>query len=169
MNLKNCIKNGLDDHMKVATLGYLIKEDQVLLTKKKRGFGKGLYNGFGGKVEKGESFEQALIREAYEEIGVIPTEYTNVGKIIFFDNEEIGFFVKVYLITKWKGVPKESEEVNPVWFTVDKIPYNQMWGDDKYWLPKVLEGKKIKAEFWFENLFGDRPKMIKHNIRELEK
>lgn len=153
--------------MKIASLGYLIKGDRVLLTKKKRGFGKGLYNGFGGKVEKGESFEQSLIREAKEEIGIIPIEYINVGELIFYDKEEVGFFVKVYLITEWKGTPKESDEVEPVWFTMDQIPYDQMWEDDKYWFPKVLEGKKIKAEFWFENLFGDSPIMIKHKIHEM--
>lgn len=152
--------------MKVATLGYLIKDDKILLTKKKRGFGRGLYNGFGGKVEVGEGFEQALIREAREEIGIIPVEYVNVGELVFYDGDVVGFFVKVYLITKWMGTPTESDEVKPVWFTVDEIPYDEMWEDDRYWLPKVLEGKKVRGEFWFEDLFGNNPKMVKHNIHE---
>ena len=119
------------------------------------------------KKKKGESFEQSLIREAKEEIGIVPTEYINMGELVFYNGEKVGFFVKVYLITEWKGTPKESDEVEPIWFTIDQIPYAQMWEDDKYWFPKVLEGKKIRAEFWFENLFGDRPIMIRHKIHEV--
>jgi 8-oxo-dGTP pyrophosphatase MutT (NUDIX family) len=39
---------------------------------KKRGFGHGKYNGFGGKVEKSETISQAAIREMYEESGIKP-------------------------------------------------------------------------------------------------
>lgn len=41
--------------MRLATLCYLLKDDQVLLAMKKRGFGEGKWNGPGGKVEKGET------------------------------------------------------------------------------------------------------------------
>ena len=40
---------------KVMTLVYIRNEDKVLLGMKKRGFGKGKWNGFGGKVEHGEN------------------------------------------------------------------------------------------------------------------
>lgn len=36
---------------------------RVLLGEKKRGFGEGYFNGFGGKVEAGETVQQAAIRE----------------------------------------------------------------------------------------------------------
>lgn len=40
------------------------QEGRVLLGMKKRGFGMGKYNGFGGKVEPGESIEAAaLVRQ----------------------------------------------------------------------------------------------------------
>lgn len=42
----------------------------MLLAMKKRGFGVGKFNGVGGKVEVGESEQEAAIREAEEEIGV---------------------------------------------------------------------------------------------------
>ena len=35
----------------------------MLLGQKKRGFGEGYYNGFGGKVEPGETVAQAAARE----------------------------------------------------------------------------------------------------------
>lgn len=42
----------------------------VLLGLKKRGFGTGKWNGFGGKVEPGETIRQAAIREMKEEAGI---------------------------------------------------------------------------------------------------
>jgi 8-oxo-dGTP pyrophosphatase MutT (NUDIX family) len=41
---------------------------------KKRGFGNGKYNGFGGKVENGETIQQAAIRETIEESGLTPLD-----------------------------------------------------------------------------------------------
>lgn len=59
------------------TLLFLIKDDHVLLAMKKRGFGAGNWNGVGGKIEAGESIEQALVRECQEEIGVTPISWKN--------------------------------------------------------------------------------------------
>jgi len=42
----------------------------LLLGLKMRGFGVGKWNGFGGKVERGESIRQAAVRECKEEAGV---------------------------------------------------------------------------------------------------
>ena len=58
--------------MKVASLCFLVdkKNKRVLMGMKKRGFGAGKYNGFGGKVEAGETIEEAVIRELWEESGV---------------------------------------------------------------------------------------------------
>ena len=40
--------------------------------------------------------------------------------------------------------------MRPEWFATDKIPYDKMFVDDRYWLPLILEGKKIKAHFKFD-------------------
>ncbi len=47
---------------KVLTLVFVREGDKILLGLKKRGFGKGKWNGFGGKVERGETIKQATIR-----------------------------------------------------------------------------------------------------------
>jgi len=57
--------------------------------------------------------------------------------------------VHVFLAEKWKGLPKETEEMKPGWFSFGSIPYGEMWQDDRHWLPLVLEGKKVKARFVF--------------------
>ena len=47
---------------KVYTLVFLNQNEQVLLGLKKRGFGEGRWNGFGGKVEEGETIFEAAKR-----------------------------------------------------------------------------------------------------------
>ena len=40
--------------------------------------------------------------------------------------------------------------MKPRWFFIDKIPFDKMWDDDKFWLSLVLEGRKLKANFIFK-------------------
>lgn len=56
-------------------------------------------------------------------------------------------YVHVYVADKWEGEPAASEEMSPKWFDIADVPYDDMWPDDPYWLPKVLAGEKVKAEF----------------------
>ena len=58
--------------MKPTTLVFPIDEQhRILLGRKKRGFGANKYNGFGGKINAGESFRQCAVRELYEESGIL--------------------------------------------------------------------------------------------------
>jgi len=47
---------------KVLTLAFVRRQGEILLGYKKRGFGAGKWNGFGGKVETGETIEAAAKR-----------------------------------------------------------------------------------------------------------
>lgn len=152
---------------KTLTLLFLRKDDQVLLAMKKRGFGEGRWNGVGGKVDKGETIEQALVREAQEEVGVTPLDYTKVANIRFdefFKGVPTIMHVHVYVATDWQGEPTESEEMKPQWFTVADVPYDDMWSDDQYWLPAVLDGKFIAADF----VLDEHDAIVSHDVREAE-
>ncbi len=133
----------------VETLLYIIKESKILLIYKKRGLGKGLYNGVGGKVEAGETVEEAAIRECIEEIGVRPKNVEWRGLLEFWNNNHLYGYVHVFVASDFDGEPRETDEARPIWFNIDKIPYSNMWGDDIYWLPLILAGKKIFGRFWF--------------------
>ena len=136
-----------------TTLLLLRKEHQLLLAMKKKGFGTGKYNGVGGKIEPGETPEEGMIRETQEEIGVTPTEYYKAGNIEFLEfykGEKMNIVFHLYVATNWLGEPTESEEMAPEWFDIEELPYDKMFPDDKYWLPHVLDDKKINAFFEFD-------------------
>ena len=142
--------------MRNSTLLFLVKKDftkitDICLAMKKRGFGAGRYNGVGGKVEKDETIEDAVKREAKEEVGVIIKEMIKCAELAFTfpHKEDWNQLVHVYLAEVWDGEIIETEEMNPSWFAVGAIPYQEMWPDDIYWLPKVLKGDYVKGAIEF--------------------
>lgn len=145
--------------MQQTTLCFLVRNNQtdkeVLLAMKKRGFGVGKWNGVGGKIdpEKGDKdLLDTVIRETEEEVGVKVKELEKVAILSFYFpyKKEWNQNVYVFLAKNWQGEPVESEEMLPKWFKIDKLPFDEMWDDDKYWLLKVLNGKKLKADFTFK-------------------
>lgn len=150
---------------KLLTLVIMEKNSQVLLGMKKRGFGAGRWNGFGGKVEGGESIEEAARRETLEESGVEVTKIDKRGVIEFeFKGKPEILEVHIFKAVDWDGKPKETEEMSPKWFNITEIPYKEMWADDKYWLPCFLEGKKFKGRF----LFDENDQVLSHELETTE-
>lgn len=150
---------------KVLTLCMVVQDQRILLGMKKKGFGVGRWNGFGGKVEEGETIEQAATREVHEESGIRVSEMEKVGIINFeFENEPKVLEVHIFRVMNFTGEPTESEEMKPQWFDVDEIPYNEMWSDDIYWLPLILQGKKFKGTFFF-----DKPSTAEYSAKILRK
>ena len=124
----------------------VLKEGEVLLGMKKRGFGVGRWNGFGGKIEEGETIEQGAHRELEEEVGIKALDMQKVGILDFsFENDPKILEVHIFKITDFTGEPLESEEMKPQWFPFDSIPFDQMWSDDKYWFPYLLNNKDRKS------------------------
>lgn len=142
--------------MRNATLCFLTRGNppsEILLGFKKVGFGAGKYNGFGGKIEPGETITHAAIREVEEEIG-IELSAKNLRQMarltfIFPSDPNLDHDVYVFLAAEWEGCPVESAEMNPHWFAVENIPFEQMWQDDILWLLRVLAGERIRGHFTF--------------------
>lgn len=140
-----------------ATLVLLIKGSptaEVLLGYKKTGFGNGKYSGFGGKVEPGETIIEAAVRELAEETGIVaPTSSLTQVAVLTFHfpyKPDWSQRVHVFTATQWRSYPIESNEMAPAWFKVNQVPYDKMWDDGYYWLPRVLAGEVFRADFVFK-------------------
>lgn len=135
---------------KQTTLCLVYNHPEILLGMKKRGFGEGRWNGFGGKVKEDETIEEATVREMREECGLEISEMEKVG-VLEFDADHFKeiIIVHVFRVDKFSGDLVESEEMKPQWFRIDDIPFTDMWTDDPYWMPLLLQGKKFKGKFLF--------------------
>lgn len=152
--------------LRQATLCFLIKNNQILLAMKKRGFAEGKWNGSGGKPKpEDKSIEATAKREMFEETMVTPKNLKKVAILNFYfpDKSDWNQQVVVFTTHDWSGTPTETEEMAPKWFNVKEIPYDQMWDDDILWLPKVLSGKIVEGNF----LFDKNQKMLEHEIVEI--
>lgn len=150
----------------ITTLGFLVRFsadgeiNEICLGMKKIGFGKGNWNGFGGKVGDktefcNESIEESLVREAREEFSVDLLDFEKVG-VIDFENVDNMDNIKniqthIFLVKSWTGDVTESQEMAPKWFKVCDIPFDEMWADDKYWFPRMLKKEYFNAYFNFKD------------------
>ncbi|KAF9544061.1 Nudix (Nucleoside diphosphate linked moiety X)-type motif 1 [Mortierella hygrophila] len=131
---------------KVLTLVLVIDKakQMVLLGYKKRGFGAHLWNGFGGKVEPGETAREGALRELEEEAGITvkSEDFKKAGILLFqFENDPVALETHVYKSYEFQGQIRECEEMRPQWFAFADVPYDQMWEDDQIWLPMLLNGQ----------------------------
>lgn len=165
MNLKEC-EQCLESQMKEATILLLLRDDEVLLAMKKRGFGVDKWNGVGGKPNPGEDIVETAIREAQEEIGVTPIDIKELAVLVYIHQTKEktwGMKVHAYVATKWEGEPVETEEMRPKWYKISDVPYSEMWWDDILWMPKVFAGKYVTGSF----MFGENEELVEHYIEEV--
>ncbi|KAG1968553.1 7,8-dihydro-8-oxoguanine triphosphatase isoform X1 [Pimephales promelas] len=150
---------------KLLTLVLVVQPGRVLLGMKKRGFGAGKWNGFGGKVQTGETIEQAARRELLEESGLTVDTLLKIGNIKFeFIGETELLDVHIFRADTYKGEPTESDEMRPQWFDTDKIPFSQMWADDVLWFPLMLQKKKFLGYFKFHG----HDVIVEHKLEEVD-
>lgn len=139
--------------MKISTICFPVRGADVLLSKKKRGFGVGYLNGYGGKQQDGDAtVEDAAIRELQEEGGVDAStgDLEKVAVIDFFRGKEQIFECHIYFLNEWQGEFQETEEMaKPEAYPISNIPYDQMWHADRVWLPIVFSGQKIRARSYY--------------------
>lgn len=134
------------------TLCLVKKNNQLLLGYKKQGLGTGRWNGFGGKVEPAEEIEAAARRELFEEAGIRAGKLKRQGILNFeFEDEPKLLEVHVFSAEDFSGEPTESAEMKPRWFNLEEIPYDEMWPDDRHWLPLLLEDKNFEGDFYFKD------------------
>lgn len=148
---------------KLFTLVFIKRKNSVLLGLKTRGLGKGLWNGFGGKVEENETVEDCAKRELEEECNLIAKDLKHIGVVkydLMYDNS--ADVVHIFTCTKFEGRETASEEMNPIkWYEFDKIPFQQMWPDSIHWYPSMLSEKYFSAQVTYSDENTIRDSIIK--------
>jgi len=136
-----------------ATLCFVVRGSEVLLIRKKRGLGAGKINGPGGRLDPGEAPLSGAVREVEEELATTPLELELAGELSFQFVDGYSIHVYVFLARGHRGEPRETEEAVPLWCPIAALPFDEMWEDDRYWLPLLFEGKRFTGRYVFD---GDR-------------
>lgn len=146
-----------------ATLVFVRRGAELLLIRKKRGLGAGKINGPGGRLEAGETPVEGAIREVEEELRVTPRDLRYCGDNRFQFVDGYSIHVHVFVAEGFDGEPSETAEAAPLWTRVDELPYDEMWQDDRLWLPLALTGRRFSARYVFD---GDH--MLDHELATWE-
>ena len=148
-----------------AVIVYIIdrKQRKVLLIMKKTGLGKGKVNAPGGRLEPGESSLQAAVRECQEEVALTPLLPEKRVELHFQFTSGYALYGEAFFTDSWEGEPRSSDEADPFWCDLDKLPWDNMWEDDRRWLPLALAGKKLRGFYVF-----DDDKMLSEKLEELD-
>lgn len=142
-----------------ATLLFVVRDGRILLIHKKRGLGAGKINGPGGKIDPGEEAMACAVREVEEELGVTPVDVSARGTLAFQFTDGLALHVRVFVASDCRGEAVETDEAVPLWTPVDAIPYDEMWADDRVWLPHLLAGRRVALRALFD---GDA--MLGHTL-----
>ncbi|KAF5289718.1 hypothetical protein FQA39_LY03635 [Lamprigera yunnana] len=149
-------------NIKTYTLVFVKKTNKILLGLKTRGFGAGLWNGFGGKVEQDELVIDGAARELKEESNLDVDNLTQLG-IVTYEEEHSAkrSIVHIFVTYSPKGTEKPSEEMNPIrWYPFEEIPYQKMQLDANMWYPYVLQDETFLAYI----MYGQDETVKKQNI-----
>ena len=130
---------------------FVINNGRVLLIRKQRGLGAGKITGPGGRLEPDETPKECAIRETNEELIINPLNVRSAGELFFHAEDMPRIHGYIFVATDYEGTPSETDEAIPIWFNLSTIPFEEMWEDDRYWLPEVLNGQSVRGYFTFVN------------------
>ncbi|MGH7938113.1 MAG: 8-oxo-dGTP diphosphatase, partial [Bryobacteraceae bacterium] len=122
-------------------------------------FGAGKINGPGWKIDPGETALASALRETFEEVGIRPLGAVERGALHFQFRDGYSLHCAVFLAHDFAGEARETEEAIPLWTPLHAIPYDEMWQDDRYWLPLLIRGESFAGYFEFE---GEQ--LLRHEV-----
>ena len=127
--------------MKQTSLCYLERGDEYLMlhrTKKENDENHDKWIGVGGKFEAGESPEDCMRREIFEETGLTVTDYRYRGIVTFVSDIYETEYMHLFTVTNWTGEARECDEGELAWIKKQKLFDLTLWQGDRIFL-KLLE------------------------------
>ena len=128
--------------MKQTTLCYLERGDEYLMlhrTKKKNDENHDKWIGVGGKFEAGESPEDCMHREIFEETGLTVTDYRYRGIVTFVSDIYETEYMHLFTVTNWTGEARECDEGELAWIKKQKLFDLTLWQGDRIFLALLQE------------------------------
>lgn len=148
--------------MQLATLCYIQQDGCTLMVhrnKKADDIHQGKWNGLGGKFEAGETPEECVIREVYEESGLSIRNPKLCGLLMFPKFKGNDWYVFVFTANDFTGGLIDSPEGRLEWIRDEKVVELTLWPSDHIFMPWIQEGKFFSAKFEYE---GDE--MLGYNV-----
>lgn len=130
-----------------TTLCY-IKDDKnryllIHKTGKKNDLNAGKWIGVGGKFEEGETAEECVVREVYEETGLTLTGYKLHGLVKFVSDTWEDEDMYLFSADAFTGTLKERcAEGELCWVDADEVLKLPTWEGDRYFVGPLIEGKQ---------------------------
>jgi len=123
--------------VKETTLCYIEKDGKYLMlyrNKLKNDPNKGKWLGIGGKLEDGETPDDAAVREVYEETGLRLISYKYRGIVNFISDIYPDEAMHLYYSDDFEGEVKECDEGDLKWIEKGRLSELPMWEGDKIFL-----------------------------------
>ena len=120
-----------------STLCYLERGDEYLMlhrVKKAHDLNRDKWIGVGGKFLEGESPEDCILRETWEETGLTLTDYRYRGLVTFVSDQAPTEYMHLFTATGWTGTPHPCDEGELAWIGKRELRALPMWAGDKIFL-----------------------------------
>jgi 8-oxo-dGTP diphosphatase len=119
--------------------GFLKKENRILVGQRPENNSlAGLWEFPGGKIELGESPEEALARELSEELG-IEAEIGELKLSVTHSYNDVGIVILFYEVLFWKGEPKAKHHLMLEWIYPEELKERSIPEANKKVLQKIFK------------------------------
>ena len=139
--------------MEITTLCYIEKDNKYLMlnrTKKDNDINKGKWIGVGGHFEQGETPNECVCREVYEETGLTLESFRLRGLLTFVADKTFTEYIWLYTADGFSGEVKECDEGVLEWIDKNRLGELNMWEGDKVFMKLIDERKEffsLKLEY----------------------
>lgn len=137
-----CRERGKRMKSPLTTLCYVERGDRYLMlhrVRKKNDVNKDKWIGIGGHFEEGESPEECLMREAYEETGLRLTSWKFRGIVTFVAEDWPPEYMCLYTADEFEGELTDCDEGVLEWVPKSEVTKLNLWEGDKIFLKLIAE------------------------------